>query len=83
MSLAPRPATWPGCPTAASAPASISDLCGITDQIPGVHLDRLLGQLTDDPAVAQHALDALLAGARAAMAQQEPTLPGIWPPGTR
>ena len=66
-----------------SAPASTSDLCGITGQIPGVRLDRLLGQLTDDPSIPQQALDALLTGARAAMGQQEVDLAGYlaaWDP---
>jgi hypothetical protein len=48
-----------------SALASISQLCDIAGEVPGVRLDRLLAQLTDDPAAAQGALDALLTQARA------------------
>ena len=51
-------------PDGASAPVSVDALCGITDEVPGVHLDRLLTQLAD-PAAIQDGLDALLARARA------------------
>ena len=51
-------------PASASAPVSISALCGIAGEVPGVHLDRLLTQLAD-PAAVQDALDVLLAQARA------------------
>ena len=51
-------------PASASAPASISELCGIVGEVPGVRLDRLLTQLADSAAV-QDALDVLLTRARA------------------
>ena len=51
-------------PDGASAPVSISALCGIVGEVPGVHLDRLLTQLAD-PAAIQDALDTLLTQARA------------------
>jgi hypothetical protein len=51
-------------PDDAAAPASVSELCNIVGEVPGVRLDRLLAQLTDDLAPVQGALDALLAQAR-------------------
>ena len=51
-------------PDGTSAPVSISALCRIAGEVPGVHLDRLLTQLAD-PAAIQDALDALLTRARA------------------
>ena len=51
-------------PDGASAPASISALCGIVTEVPGAHLDRLLTQLAD-PAAIQDALDAVFTQARA------------------
>ena len=51
-------------PDGASAPASVSALCGIADEVPGARLDRLLTQLAD-PAAIQDALDVLLTRARA------------------
>jgi hypothetical protein len=40
-------------------------LCGVVGEVPGVRLDRLVGQLNADPEAAQRALDGLLAQARA------------------
>ncbi len=51
-------------PDGAPAPVSVSALCGIAGEVPGVHLDRLLTQLAD-PAATQDALDVLLTQARA------------------
>ena len=51
-------------PGGASAPVSITELCGIVREVPGVHLDRLLTQLAD-PAAIQDALDVLNTQARA------------------
>ena len=50
-------------PHGASAAPSVSVLCGIVGEVPGVHLDRLLAQLAE-PAAIQDALDALLAQVR-------------------
>ena len=71
-------------PDGASAPVSISALCGIAGEVPGVHLDRLLAQLAD-PAAIQDALDALLTQARA---QPDPNVRfapemAAWDPGDR
>ncbi len=52
-------------PANAAVPASVDVLCGMVGEVPGVRLDRLLGQLTTDPEAAQRALDGLLAQARA------------------
>ncbi len=51
-------------PDDASVPVSVSELCGIVGEVPGIYLDRLLAQLAEPPAI-QDALDALLAQARA------------------
>jgi tetratricopeptide (TPR) repeat protein len=65
-SLRAAAADLPRLPDGAAAPASVSDLCAIADEVPGVHLDRLLAQLTADPSSMQEVLDALLAQARMA-----------------
>jgi hypothetical protein len=52
-------------PDGASAPTRADEVCGIVNEIPGVRLDRLLIQLTDNPVTLQGAFDALLAQARA------------------
>jgi hypothetical protein len=51
-------------PDGAAAPASVSELCDTVGEVPGVHLDRLLGQLAADPATVEGALGALLTQAR-------------------
>jgi hypothetical protein len=51
-------------PDGASVPVSVSALCDIVGEVPGVRLDRLLTQLAD-PAAIQDALDVLLTQARA------------------
>ena len=51
-------------PDGTSAPASISELCSVVEEVPGVRLDRLLSQLTDDSALAPDVLGTLLAQAR-------------------
>jgi hypothetical protein len=51
-------------PDGASTPASVSELCDTVGEVPGVRLDRLLAQLTDNAAAVQDALDALLNQAR-------------------
>jgi hypothetical protein len=51
-------------PDEAAAPASVSELCDIVGEVPGVRLDRLLAQHTDNPSGVQGAFGALLAQAR-------------------
>jgi hypothetical protein len=51
-------------PAGAAVPASVEMLCTMVGEVPGVHLDRLLAQLTDNLAAAQGALDTLIARAR-------------------
>ena len=64
VSLAAAAGDLARLPDGASAPVSVSALCGIVGEVPGVHLDRLLTQLADPTAI-QDALDALLTQARA------------------
>ncbi|HEX6933996.1 MAG TPA: hypothetical protein VF162_17775 [Streptosporangiaceae bacterium] len=49
----------------ASVPVHIADLCEAVRDVPGVSLDSLLAQITDDIAAIQNALDVLLTQASA------------------
>ncbi len=59
-------------PAGAAVPAAPGKLSAAVGEVPGVHLDKLLAQLTPDPAATASALTALLGQARATTSPATP-----------